>query len=89
MPQQKKQYDDDDGRVICDMDVEGMRWHDKRVRREERAARKAAQQQGDPLTDSEARRFTWYSILAGLLIVLVFAVTWVLFTLFCIYVWFR
>ena len=32
MANKPKQYDDDDGRVICNMDVEGMRWHDKRVR---------------------------------------------------------
>lgn len=57
-----------------------MRWHDKRVRREEKVSRRAPQ--GDLLTKSEARRFTWSAILAGLLIVLVFAVTWVLFVLF-------
>jgi len=82
-----KQYDDDDGRVICSMDVEGMRWHDKRVRREERAARRHVA--GDQLTKSEARKYTWYSLLAGLLIATVFSVGWVLFVLFCIFVWFR
>ncbi len=35
----KKQYEDDDGRVICSMDVEGTRWHDKGVRHREQAAR--------------------------------------------------
>lgn len=82
-----KQYDDDDGRVICDMDIEGMRWHDKRVRREKVAARKIAQ--GDQMTRSEMRQYIWYSILAGLLIVGVFSVTWVLFTLFCVKIWLR
>jgi hypothetical protein len=87
MANQKKQYDDDDGRVILNMDIEGMQWHDKRVRQEKRTERKVGH--GDQLTRSEARQFTWYAILAGLLIVAVFSVTWVLFILFCINVWFR
>jgi len=85
-----KEYDDDDGRVICDMDVEGMPWHDRRIRREKRAERKMNNTPpGGGLTKSEARRFTWYAVLAGLTIVLVFAVVWILFTLFATQVWFR
>ena len=87
MTKKPKQYDDDDGRVICDMDVDGMRWHDKSVRREENAKRKVAQ--GERMTRSEARRYTWYAILAGLLIAATFSVTWTLFILFCTKVWFR
>jgi hypothetical protein len=85
--QPKNQYEDDDGRVICSMDVEGMRWHDKKTRREERVVRRAAQ--GDQLTRSEARRYTWYATLAGLLIVAVFSLAWVLFILFCTQIWLR
>lgn len=84
-----KQYDDDDCRVICNMDVDGMPWHDRRVRREKRANRTANEHEGPKMTKSETRRFTWYAVSAGLLIVLVFAVTWVLFTLFATQVWFR
>ena len=87
MVHKPKQYDDDDGRVVCAMDVEGMRWHDKDVRRRENEARKVAQ--GEQMTRSEARRFTWYAVLAGLLIVAVFSATWVLFALFCTQIWFR
>jgi len=87
MANKPKQYDDDDGRVICDMDVEGMRWHDKRVRGEKREARRAAR--GDQMTKSEARQFTWYAVLAGMLIAAVFSVTWILFILFCTEIWFR
>lgn len=87
MANKPKQYDDDDGRVICNMDVEGMRWHDKRVRGEKREARRVSR--GDQMTKSEARQFTWYAILAGLLIAAVFSVTWVLFILFCTEIWFR
>jgi hypothetical protein len=87
MANKLKQFDDDDGRVICNMDVEGMRWHDKRVRRESREARRVIQ--GDQMTKSEARQFTWYAVLAGLLIATVFSVTWVLFILFCTDIWFK
>lgn len=87
MTKEPKKFDDDDGRVICDMDVEGMRWHDQRARREKAAQRPVPQ--GDQLTQSESRRFTWNAILAGLSIVLVFSATWVLFILFCTQVWFR
>jgi len=87
MANKPKQYDDDDGRVISSMDVEGMRWHDKTVRRREIETRRVAQ--GEQMTRSEAWRYTWYAVLAGLLIVAVFAVTWVLFILFCTEIWFR
>lgn len=91
MISEPKKYDDDDGRVIVNMDVVGMPWHDKRARREAKAARTPTPTpaQSDPLTQSEARRFTWNAVLAGLLIVGVFAATWVLFVLFCTNIWFR
>ncbi len=90
MGNQPKKYDDDDGRVICSMDVPGMRWHDKRVRREERQERQArVMPQGEQMTRSEARRYTWYSTLAGLVIASVFSLTWILFVLFCAFIWFR
>ena len=89
MPQKPKEYDDDDGRVIVDMDVEGMKWHDKRVRKEKRAERADKKDQGPKMTKSEARRFTFYAVLAGLTIVLVFAIVWILLTLFATQIWFR
>jgi hypothetical protein len=87
MTPQRKQYDDDDGRVVCNMDVDGIRAQDKRVRREQRQMTNSSQ--GSQLTRAEARQFTWYAVLAGLLIASVFSVTWVLFILFCTQVWFR
>ena len=87
MARKLKQYDDDDGRVICAMNVDGMRTHDKRNRGRQPEVISAPQ--GDQLTRSEARQFTWYAILAGLLIASVFSVTWILFILFCTQVWFR
>lgn len=87
MKSQPKQYEDDDGRVICNMDLEGMRWHDKKVHHKEYSTRQVPQ--GEQMTRAESRRFTWYAVLAGLLIASVFSVTWVLFILFCTKVWFR
>ena len=78
---------DDDGRVIVNMDVEGMRWHDRKVRRDQLPSNNHSQ--GPQMTPSQTRQYTWYSLVAASLIVLVFSATWVLFTLFCIYVWFR
>ena len=87
MIQKPKKHDDDDGRVICNMDVEGMPWHGKRVQKERRAVQQVSKTQ--QMTRSEVLRYTWYSILSGLLIVLVFSLTLILFTLFCTEVWFR
>ena len=87
MNPQPKKYDDDDGRAICNMDVDGMHWDDKANRCKRIATRQMAQ--GDQMTKSEAWRFAWYAIRAGLIVPLVFSVVWVLFILFCTQVWFR
>ena len=86
MTQEGKQYEDDDGRVIASMDVEGMPWHGKRSRASAAAPRA---NHGDQLTASETRRAMWNAVLAGLAVAGVFSLTMVLFVLFCIYVWFR
>lgn len=89
MKDQNSQYEDD-GRVICDMDVAGMKWHDRRVRSEQkhRASRgpSIASQQMD---GRQWRNYTFYAVLAGLAVVAVFAVTWIALILFMTKVWFR
>ena len=71
----RKEYDDDDGRTIVNMDVEGMpdsAWTamiHKRSRREDREELKEKVAQGVVLTKSETRRYTWYAVLAGLTVV--------------------
>lgn len=87
-----ERHDDNDDRVICRMDVEGMPqrgnvWNFLHRRQEQADTRPAAQ--SDQLTQSESRRYTSYSVLAGLLVVLVYTVTLVLFILFCTLIWFR
>jgi hypothetical protein len=89
MKRQLKEFDDDDGRVICDMDVDGMRWHDRRVKKEKRAERRTSLPAGDRMTKSEAKRFTRYAVLAALTIVAVYAVVWAVVILFMTQIWFR
>lgn len=92
MSKEPRKYDDDDGRVIANMNVEGMPWHDRQVRREKREERRAKRNetrpQGAQLTRSEARRYTFYAVLAGLTVALVFSLVWILLTLFMTRVWF-
>ena len=78
MGNEPRKFNDDGGRVIANMDVEGMPWYDRQVRREKRAERSAEKRasvsQGAQMTRSEARRYTWYAVLAGLTIVGIFSV---------------
>lgn len=91
---QPKQYDDDDGRVIVNMDVPGMRWHDVYEQTNDSSkssspSRKGVGSQMMDLTRKELRQITWSALLAGLTIALVFSVTWILFTLFATQIWLR
>lgn len=92
--QKPKQYEDDDGRVIVNMDVPGMRWHDAYKQTDDSAkssspSRKGMGSQVMDLTRKELRQITWSALLAGLTIALVFSVTWILFTLFATQIWLR
>jgi hypothetical protein len=87
MNRQPGKFDDDDGRVICSMDVDGMRRHERSNRRELFVPPQAPS--SGQMTRSEARRYAWYAVQAGLLVALVFSAVWVLLTLFCTLVWFR
>ena len=78
-----KEYDDDNGMVIADMNVEGTPWYNKNNQA------KNSNTPSQQLTRSEARRYNFYSILAGMLIVLVFSATWILLTLFMTQIWFK
>jgi len=88
MNQQPDDYEDD-GRVICDMNVSGMPWHQDRGSRPGLSSRRENRLRGDPITKPELRRYTWYAILAGLVVVAIFSIVWILFTLFATQVWFR
>ena len=73
-----RQYDDDDGRTIVSMDVEGMPWYDKRIKREqreqarrERAERSELTEHEEVLTKRQTARWIWHSLLAAFLVLLV------------------
>lgn len=88
---QKTQFDDDDGRTIVNMDVIGMPWYDQRRSVERNLLRQASQPSpmGSGMTDRELRLYTWSAVKAGLLVVAVFAVTWIALVLFMTEVLFR
>ena len=69
----QKQYDDDDGRTIANMNVEGMPWYDKQMKRESRAQARTELAdrvaRGDALTTRETFRYGLYAVLAGLTVV--------------------
>ncbi|MBG0786313.1 MAG: UbiA prenyltransferase family protein [Anaerolineaceae bacterium] len=95
MSKKRKQYDDDDGRTIVNMDVPGTRWYqenDPARLREESSSQSDSRRPRRPiveLTRKEVRQITWSALLAGLTIALVFSVTWILFTLFATQIWFK
>ena len=94
MKDQKTQFDDDDGRTIVSMDVDGTPWHDRNVKFAGRQAQKLGVKQkrgmdGERMTNSEARRYTFYALLAGLALTAVMAAVWILLVLFMTQVWFR
>ena len=90
MAREPKQYEDDDDRVVCNMDVEGMQVYDRRIRREEQAKQaEIAASQGPQMTKAEIRKYVWHALLAGWTIVGVYAVVWAILLLFMTQVWFR
>ena len=87
----KKDDFEDDGRTICSMDVEGMPGSIFRLTRVERKADRAALRQkmydDEPLTRSEYRRYTWYSILAALTVMGVIGGGMILFIAILCLIW--
>lgn len=80
----KNKYDDDDGRVIAPMNVEGMPWYQKGVRQQH-----VNNEKGQPLSVKDTLSVTFYAILAGVTVALIIGLFGFLFILFCIHVWFR
>ena len=79
MARRRKSYPDDDGRVIAPMNVEGMPWYRKPS---DRPA-------GEKLTRGQTGHAILAALAAGMLIVAVFSVAAILFTLFCTHVWLK
>ncbi len=79
----KRTYDDDDGRTIAPMNIEGMPWY-----KPEAPERRPDGTEPEPLTKEEARIYTLAAVKAGLTIVSVFGVAIYIFLLFCDKIWF-
>ena len=86
MSKQRKLHDDDDGRVIASMNVDGMPWY-QRSERLEQNKREQASDFSD-LTKEETREIVKGALKASLLIAGVFILAMFVFILFCLYIWF-
>ena len=86
MPEEQRPRDgmEDDGRTIASMNVEGMPWYVPG-----RADAPEATPESARMTREERRAYIWAAVRSGLLILLVFALAFFLFLLFCDFVWFR
>ena len=88
---QKKQFEDDDGRTIVNMNVDGMPWYDRRHEFSRVPERESGlpSRQGTEMTNREFRLYTWGALKAGLLVASVFILTWTLLVLFLTQIVFR
>ena len=75
----RRQYDDDDGRTIVNMNVDGMPWYRPSDEKSDRPK----------LTKRETRSVIAGVLAAALLVCAVFAVGYFLFILFCDKIWFQ
>lgn len=79
----KRTYDDDDGRTIAPMNIEGMPWY-----KPEAPDRPADGREPESMTKEEARMYMLAAVKAGLTIASVFGIAIYLFLLFCYKIWF-
>lgn len=77
-----KKPEEQDDRVVADMNIEGMPWY-----REKKPAPKNPN--AEPMSARNAWRYTFYATGAGLLVVTVFGLAGAAFIWFCVNVWFR
>ena len=92
MPKRKK-HDDDDGRVIAPMNVDGMPWYSGAPREEKKEEQHLPDDlippRQEPLTGAEKRAFTFGVLKAAMLVAGVFILAYLAFLLFCVFVWFK
>ena len=78
--------EEDDGRTIANMNVEGMPWYVKGDEEREKGAASASHEQ---MTPEEVRLYRFAALKAALLVALVFGIVFFLFIAFCDFIWFR
>ena len=79
----RKTYDDDDGRVIANMNVDGMPWYVEAAKKKQERSESELD-----LTPEETKAVIWGAVKAGLLIAGVFILGALIFILFCLHIWF-
>jgi len=84
----RKVYNDDDGRIISNMNVDGMPWYAPQIPEVKQAENKA-QEEKIKLTKRDEIALLWGVMKAALLVGAVFAVAFTIFILFCVFVWFK
>ena len=85
MARKRKVYDDDDGRTIANMNVEGMPWYQKPspdAQTGEEDATGTRSEHPYQMTKEESRMYMWGALKAALLVAAIFAVVFFLFILF-------
>ena len=82
----RKKYEDDDGRVIANMNVDGMPWYLRSGRPGQNAG---TDSDLSDLTENETKEIIKGAVKAGLLIGGIFLAACFLFILFCLFVWFK
>ncbi len=85
MPKERKRYDDDDGRTIAKMNVDGMPWY---ASGKSRASGQDENGQAE-ISGGEKISFVWGVLKAALLVTAIFAAGYLLFILFCTNIWFN
>lgn len=85
MAGKRRLHDDDDGRVIANMNVDGMPWYQRSERHPWRSSKGS---DFSDLTKEETREIVKGALKASLVIVGIFILAMFLFILFCLYVWF-
>ena len=86
MAGKRKLHDDDDGRVIANMNVDGMPWYQRSER--QMWGRSKHSSDFSDLTKEETREIVKGALKASLLIAGIFILAMLLFILFCLYIWF-
>ena len=87
---EKKVYDDDDGRVIAPMNVDGMPWSKRSSPAPQIPKAETPKADDDlQLTDKEKRAMMGGVFSAAILIAGIFVLAGFLFILFCLFVWLK
>lgn len=86
---QKKVYDDDDGRVISSMNVDGMPWQFNGSKSTDECENQASDESQIDLSPAEKRALMGGVFSAAMLVAGAFLLGGLLFVLFCVFVWLR